>query len=75
MQIVSQDRSLSMPYNGARLRMKDGYTTQVIALTPNSSGVVIAEYDDYEKAKQILEEITRNNESRTRRWVYYMPAK
>lgn len=74
MRIKSQDRTLSVPYRGARLKIKDSYTVQIIALMPNNNGEVIAEYSDYDRAKQILEEMDRNEETRARSWLYYMPA-
>lgn len=74
MWIISQDGSLSIPYNGARLKMKDSYTTQIIAIAPNGNGITVAEYGDYDRARQILRELTINNENRRTCWTYYMPA-
>ena len=73
MQIVSQDKSLAIPFNGARLAMKDAYRTQIIALAPDRQGKVVGEYGSYDRAKVILMDII-DNESMGERRVYYMPA-
>lgn len=73
MQIISQDRATSLPYSGATLNQKDSCTTQVIALMPSGSGKVIAEYSDYDKAREVLRELAVNNGSRQNDWLYYMP--
>ena len=73
MQIVSQAKDMVIPFNGARLYMKDAYNTQIIAMMPNKEGKVVAEYSTYDRAKAILDEIVKNVASEDR-GVYYMPA-
>lgn len=74
MQIVSQGRDSVMPFNGARLSMKNAYATQIIALMPDRQGKVMAEYETYDRAKAVLEEII-NNEATGEKRVYYLPQK
>lgn len=74
MQIVSQTKDLVIPFDGARLHIKDSYTVEVIALAPDKQGKVIAQYDTYDRAKAVLQEVIDNEAAGDRR-VYYMPVK
>lgn len=72
MKIVSQNGSIIVPFSGARLAIKDAYSTEVIALMPNGRGAVMAQYGTYERAKTVLEEVIAN-EASGGRFVYYFP--
>lgn len=74
MQLVAQNKDCIVPFNGARLNVKDAYTIQIVALTPSGEGRIVAAYDDYDRAKSVLEEIARNEATGERR-VYYLPKK
>lgn len=71
-QIVNQTGTASVLYKGAKLQVNEKGVTEVVILSEGGRASVVAQYQDYDRAKRILEGICRRYLANDD--VYPMPA-
>ncbi|MEI3518824.1 MAG: hypothetical protein V8R14_05345 [Clostridia bacterium] len=71
-QIVNQTRTAAVLYRGIRLKTNERGVTDVVALTGSGQGFLVGQYQDHDRAKQIIREIY--SKYATNDDMYFMPA-